>query len=965
MPKELFLTLFCMEGRQRRVDDGNPSPLKRPTASSRWYQEPLSRFILIERNNVTVDTIQKGLWSCSAKDGIAFVEWNDGLTNKKIIHGNQGRLLRLFQEEQNDFQHWNQWESQIQSLEARGVALSFQLVFQLQQIFHLQAIVGLHPMLVPDGFISVLRDGVIQSMNDVPTLYVVSNRDKQQWETLFTDENSNNKIQFIMAMSPDSIQSLWLAKKAVKLRQFQRGSLILQQRNSWKKAHRKTRATQSSWELWCRKGVPISDAQSNMLNNIKLSHDGRLSGKVLLKEDLVYGPAACMYDPTTLVIATDGSLQVDGTMGAAATTLSDDYKEEMTGVGGSPSSTLAEMVALQLATDIVKVAPNDSDVVILTDSLTSLSILDSSQRSDFQVMRPYEEDVSIVATALIRTLNECIRPNRVIRIQKIKAHALEPLNERADELAEQAARLPPIELPGETNRCRLVLPGADPRSWSSALSKAIVQIIAQVSLRTSMETDTQSVTVQRHKDCLIVKPVTKTIPKTNKWLLWRNASRKKLGQILREKKYDRNLKVITQAMSNSYPTQVNLHIWKKAETPVCPLGCQSHETFAHLQCYCERLKSQRISVHHKIWTTTTTSILKCLPHNKVTFVAEATIPRILDAIETSMQPSGDKEALQLSIANINWEVDPVSSSEQSIAQGVDAMANIEGCAVLSHNPKRPHPSAEGGSAKKGRTQLREKVCTLKRSMSDAQQPGVSAKCSRQKTSENVLPIGNSKNKNTYENGLGAGASSRCTTKSTSKSKHKFFPHLTKPTSEGYLSIMHRSASIDPISTGSGEGGDQAGADARTRRPLPIPDIGRQRPDGVLIDWRRRRFHILEFTRPYDSRRESLARTNLYKLLKYEPLYRRIRTALPKPWTASVAAFAVGVRGTADKPSWSSALRHLGITSRRHHDQIIKATIRSSLDAIYEMTDARLAALRNGSRETAGNVASPTVTRSCK
>ena len=58
----------------------------------------------------------------------------------------------------------------------------------------------------------------------------------------------------------------------------------------------------------------------------------------------------------------------------------------------------------------------------------------------------------------------------------------------------------------------------------------------------------------------------------------------------------------------------------------------------------------------------------------------------------------------------------------------------------------------------------------------------------------------------------------------------------------------------------------------------------------------------------------------------------------------MVAFAVGVRGSADGPAWTAALKHLGIPLR-HHDNIIQAAIESSLDALLDMTDARAAALR--------------------
>ena len=956
--------------RKRRLIPDLPQAtrVKTADAASRWTQDPLSRMITINKQNVVIPPVQKGEWSCVAKDGLATVEKSDGITKVTAFRGNQGRVTRLFLEETGDMNTWKHWEQEICLIESRKKALSLQFIYQMQEILNIEEVQGLHPMLIPQRSQSLNSQ---QNMLDntkphrKAVLHVLSRKDNTLWDAVFLCAGSTNDDQYFMVTQPDGIQSLWLTKKAVRLQTFPPGSYILQQRNSWRKTNCRTTATRCVWELWCQRGTLISDTQRLKITNIRMTKDGRVADRITLQEDLLYGPAAPLYDPHTLVIATDGSLQSDGTMGAAVTSLDASAGEAKAGVGGSPSSTLAELSALQLATEMIQTHGQGRDILVLTDSLTSLSILESNQHQDFQTIRPHDEDTSIVAKALTNALNACVRAGRSITLQKIKAHALEPLNERADELAEQAALLPPSELPGETSRCRLIINGQEPRSWSSALARAVVQIISEESLATSMDLAVQGNLVQRNERCDIITPVVKKSSKTNQWLLWKNASRQRLGQILREKKYDRNHKVITQALSNSFPTQVNLHLWKKAASPACPLACGKDETFAHLQCYCERLKAQRIAVHHKIWTTTASSIQKYLPHDKVTYVAEATIPKIMEAIESSTQPQAEKEKLQLSIANIDWEVDSPSTSEQVIAQGVQALPNIIGCAVLPSIQKRPHPTAGVGSNKKGRIQPTEQHNMLnKRDRSAVVESEASAKCSRRKVGA-TPSVCSQQSKNPGKQGQNMQQPTTVPKVTSQQSvvlqKRPFFPSLTKPTRARYMSIIHRAdTSKQEVPAGGGQK-INTGTSPSDQGPPPVPDIGRQRPDGLLIDWKKKHIHILEFTRPYDSRRSSLASTNLYKLLKYEPLHRTLSIALPPYWTTSVVAFAVGVRGTADAPSWSAALHHLRIP-RRHHDQIIKATIRSSLDAIYEMTDARHAAIRNSDRKITVDIATPTVTR---
>ena len=178
----------------------------------------------------------------------------------------------------------------------------------------------------------------------------------------------------------------------------------------------------------------------------------------------------------------------------------------------------------------------------------------------------------------------------------------------------------------------------------------------------------------------------------------------------------------------------------------------------------------------------------------------------------------------------------------------------------------------------------------------------------------------------------------------------FFRSLTRPSVSRYLSIMRR---LDAASTRP----PGSSPSPHHHHPLASPDVAKQRPDGVVIDWARRRFHILEFTRPYDSRRKSLALANIYKLLKYQPLHKKLTHSLPRGWAASVIAFSVGVRGSADGPAWTAALKHLGVPLR-HHDSIIKAAIDSSLAALLDMTDARMAALRTACKPIEAGVNPP-------
>ena len=944
-------------GRKRPRAEPVGSQHTKRQATNRWDMEALSRAVQIQRTNVYTPNRHRDQWTCSSRDGLATVTWSDGITSRVIFKANQARLTRLFMDPKADLSTWKTWERALSSLENRNMILSNQLLSQLQRVLDAQCIAGLHPLVVPESFLEIHY-----RVNDLPqstsamgaTLCIMSNRDEASWDSLFEwVEQQKGATWYVLTEKPTTVQNAWLSKRAALLRQFSKGEYILLQKQAWRKAHWRNRGSNGIWQLWGAKGTIDIKQIQRALQDVTITKDGRGGEREWTQEDMRFGPAADLYEDSELVIATDGSVQQDGSMGAAAAPLNDSLPEKLKGVGGNPSSTLAELSALQLAADMAIERPMMKNVIILTDSLTSLTILEDRQRQDFKSTRWHDDEIATTSDKLIQTLNSCAGNGQLIRLQKIKAHALEPLNERADELAEKASALPPDEIPGEQFRCLLSLPGKEARSWSSALARSLVQLIAHTYLERDMNPPVKEARVLSLSESDVVTPVANDIPKTNKWLLWRRAAREKLGSILRSKKYDRRHKIVTQAMTNSFPTQANLHIWNKSTTASCPLGCPENETFAHLQCYCTGLKAQRIAVHHKIWTNTVSMVQKCLPHEKFTFIPEATIPKILDAIDTSQQSSGDKEDLRRSISNIDWEPSQESPAEQSIAHGVQALSRITDCAVLPSSVKRPGSQEGTKSNKKGRSQPPESS-RLKRTIEpEDDSRWVSVKCPDRRNIASTSSDYSQQHQQQHTQRPSTRKSALTEPRRRNRRIDRpFFPSLTNPSTTNYLSIMNRHA----VPAGRPDGGNGAALGAQPM--LPSPDLGRQRPDGVLINWKKKRLHVLEFTRPYDSRRTSLAKTNLYKLLKYEPLCRKISTALPSPWTTSVTAFAVGVRGTVDEPAWSTALRHLGINTRRHHDQIIKAVISSSLDAIYEMTEARQAALRNRQQSLASDVARP-------
>ena len=149
-----------------------------------------------------------------------------------------------------------------------------------------------------------------------------------------------------------------------------------------------TRGSDSKWELWV-----ASSLGHRGIADLQLTTSGVWIDMPMTEEDKRYGPAVPYYSSTSSIIAKDGSVKPDGSMGAAAVRLplnaEDKYEVQSTSFTGPISSTSAELRGLTLAQTLIH---PDDDTTILTDSLASLHALRRRHRTDFQY---YEEQHSI------------------------------------------------------------------------------------------------------------------------------------------------------------------------------------------------------------------------------------------------------------------------------------------------------------------------------------------------------------------------------------------------------------------------------------------------------------------------------------------------------------------------------------------------------------------------------------------
>ena len=102
-------------------------------------------------------------------------------------------------------------------------------------------------------------------------------------------------------------------------------------------------------------------------DSIRLTADGVVSLDLTCpssREALRLGSAGAAYTRSSIVVATDGSLRRDGSMGAAMVAKDDRLPARSVAVFGPPSSLRPEL------TGIAMDCPGEEDLNILTDSLS-------------------------------------------------------------------------------------------------------------------------------------------------------------------------------------------------------------------------------------------------------------------------------------------------------------------------------------------------------------------------------------------------------------------------------------------------------------------------------------------------------------------------------------------------------------------------------------------------------------------
>ena len=134
-----------------------------------------------------------------------------------------------------------------------------------------------------------------------------------------------------------------------------------------------------------------------------------------------------------------------------------------------------------------------------------------------------------------------------------------------------------------------------------------------------------------------------------------------------------------------------------------------------------------------------------------------------------------------------------------------------------------------------------------------------------------------------------------------------------------------------------------------RSSIPLCSLERKRPDGIAINWKRKKICFLEYTRCFDSSPTSLSVSDKYKVSKYTPVVDYLIRQLGHGWTGSIMPFSIGIQGSIDVIHWTQHMNELGIPAPKIQ-KILQASVDAVLDSRFCLYTARTAALKTNSKK---------------
>ena len=238
----------------------------------------------------------------------------------------------------------------------------------------------------------------------------------------------------------------------------------------------------------------------------------------------------------------------------------------------------------------------------LTDSQASLLMLRGMQREDFPVFLHRRAEKRLLER-VVHAINRRAEAGAQTFLRKVKAHSGEPLNTWADKLATAAADVDPTRVWLDADAVTFYLHGR-PVGWGPRLRQHLTEFAATSRLaslrarRTSMDQVAGDPFSRRHMNFC------------ESWMNRDGMARAELGAALQHLATSEKKRRVLQTIGGTFPCQDNLHKWRLADSPTCPLCSDAPEKIWHIQCCCQRLEGARTAAHHLIARCLWAEILK-------------------------------------------------------------------------------------------------------------------------------------------------------------------------------------------------------------------------------------------------------------------------------------------------------------------------------------------------------------------
>ena len=572
-----------------------------------------------------------GRFCASTKDGL--VRIMEGSRHVGTISQGRWNLLTIEYEPEEMCAALPGWIAQVEKEEtAKGVP-SAQFWKEVKTALDLDCVFGCSPLVAPSSFPRALNGpGEGWGFNLPPSSCIIYNllhlSAAEQWLLCQSLRADRCWYALTRGSTLDHRTKARLISLGMVLKVFRRGVRAAAAKGCWRLAKLKTVRTAQDWTLWVSRGAAGSAASQDRLKlrlgSIHLTEDGVVPLDLLCPSarEVMQGPMAAAYTYEGLVVATDGSLKHDGSMGAAFVALGNRVAARSVAVFGSEMSVRPELSGIALA---LEYSLSQEDLAILTDSKASMDLLRSMQREDFPLWL-YRHPARQLLVYVARLINQRAANGVVTRLVKVKAHAGDPLNEAADTLASAAAESDPsrsqdVDPEGVYFGYRGALV-----PWNSRLRRELTQVAAAQWAAKCVRPITRSgQTTPRH------------VPLTTSWMLRPNQGRKILGAVLSRMKAAAAKRQVLQSLAGMYPGNALLFKWGLKPSPMCTLCNQASETQAHIQCVCPALKGERIRVHHGLAELLWGSIERATQgwsfHREATVVGLSGIAVPMDAID--------------------------------------------------------------------------------------------------------------------------------------------------------------------------------------------------------------------------------------------------------------------------------------------------------------------------------------------